>query len=285
MLVAVLGFVSALIYGTSDFFGGLAARRMSPLLTTMVTFLAADIAVVVAVAVSNPTWTWLDLTLGLIAGAAGAVAYWAFYAALAAGPMSVLSPAVAVLYAVLPAIVGIANGERFPLIGYVALGVVVVAAVLLGVSRTPDGRRLTLRALLLALVAGVGFAAYVILIDFTSPASGMVPLFADYVAATVVIGAILAVARVRGGRAVMAGVRDRRALLLAVGAGVLLAVANILLVVGLHLGDLAVMGVLNSLYPLSTVVLAMVFLRERLSLWQWVGVVLGLVGAAALAVV
>ena len=60
---------------------------------------------------------------------------------------------------------------------------------------------------------------------------------------------------------------------------------NILLVIGLHLGDLAVMGVLNSLYPLGTVLLAIVLLKERLTLLQGVGIVLALAGAVTLTVI
>jgi drug/metabolite transporter (DMT)-like permease len=64
---------------------------------------------------------------------------------------------------------------------------------------------------------------------------------------------------------------------------VALAVGNILLVIGLHLGDLAVMGVLSSLYPLGTVLLAFLVLRERLSWVQGAGIVLALAGSVLLA--
>ena len=59
---------------------------------------------------------------------------------------------------------------------------------------------------------------------------------------------------------------------------------NILLVIGLHLGDLAVMGVLNSLYPLGTVLLAIAVLREQLTLLQGIGIVLAIAGAVTLTV-
>ena len=59
--------------------------------------------------------------------------------------------------------------------------------------------------------------------------------------------------------------------------------ANALLVWGLHQGELAIMGVLASLYPLGTVLLALTVLRERLTRLQVVGVVLALAASAALA--
>ncbi|TPX00840.1 EamA family transporter [Schumannella luteola] len=63
----------------------------------------------------------------------------------------------------------------------------------------------------------------------------------------------------------------------------LMAVANALLVWGLHQGQLAIMGVLASLYPLGTVLLALTVLRERLTPVQVAGVALALAASAALA--
>ena len=60
-------------------------------------------------------------------------------------------------------------------------------------------------------------------------------------------------------------------------------VLPILLVIGLHLGELAVMGVLNALYPLGTVLLALVVLRERLSRLQVLGILLAIAASAVLA--
>jgi len=283
VLVAIIGLASALVYGLSDFLGGLASRRMRPLVAVEVTFVVATAIALTAVLVEQPVWSARDLLLGLAAGVAGALGTWTFYACLAIGPMSVLSPVVAVLNAVLPAVVGFAVGERLGALGLVGVAAVVVAAALLGVSRQSDGSRLSARALLLAIGAGVGFAAYFTLIHFTAPESGLVPLVGDYLAGTVLVAVVLLVLRWRRGPAELAGLGRNRATTAAVLAGVLLAIANILLVIGLHLGDLAVMSVLSALYPASTVLLALWFLRERLSAWQWIGVVLGIGGTAAIA--
>jgi len=283
VLVAIIGLASALVYGVSDFLGGVASRRLRPLVAVELTFVVATVIALVAVLVEQPVWSARDLLLGLGAGVAGALATWAFYGCLAIGPMSVLSPVVAVLNAVLPAILGFALGERLGAIGLLGVAAVVIAAALLGVSRQADGSRLSVRALLLAVGAGVGFAAYFALIHFTAPESGLVPLVGDYLAGTLLIAIVLLVLRWRHGAVELAGLGRNRATGAAVLAGVLLAVANILLVVGLHLGDLAVMSVLSALYPASTVFLAFWFLRERLSAWQWIGVVLGIGGTAAIA--
>ncbi|MEO8262330.1 MAG: DMT family transporter [Pseudolysinimonas sp.] len=285
-MVAILGFVSAVVYGASDFLGGLASRRMSALLASFIGFSVALIVTTVAILIERPVWSMDAVALGAVAGIAGSIGTAALYACLAVGPMSVLSPGVAAIYAVLPAVVGIVLGERYPVLGYAALVVVVIAGILLAATPESGGaRRPSGRALFYAATAGVGFAAYIIAIDATPPESGLVPLFVDLISGGGLFAIALAVRRVRNGPAELAALRDRTAMLQALAAGLLLVTGNILLVIGLHLGDLAVMGVLNSLYPLGTVLLAIAVLRERLTALQGVGIALAIAGAVTLTVV
>ena len=288
-MIALLGLSSALVYGASDFLGGLASRRITPLLVSFLSQLAALLIAAVATLVSSPHWSTAAVVLGMVAGVAGGIGTWAFYASLAIGPMSVVSPGVAMIYAVVPAIVGFAIGERIAVLGYLALAAVIIAAVLLAVPRQRDPVRVTPRAVLLGSIAGLGFAGYIIAIDRTPTNSGLAPLFVDLIVATLLYGVVLVVNRVRRGAVEgpkeWAGIRNRTGVVQAVFAGVLLAAGNILLVVGLHLGELAVMGVLNALYPLGTVILAFFVLRERLSVLQTIGIVLALAASAVLALV
>jgi drug/metabolite transporter (DMT)-like permease len=285
-MVAVLGFVSAVVYGASDFLGGLASRRMTAILASFVGFSVAFVVTAVAIVIEQPVWSMEAVVLGALAGIAGSIGTAALYACLAVGPMSVLSPGVAAIYAVVPAIVGIVLGERFVPTGYAALVAVVIAGILLAATPESGGaKRPSARALLFAGTAGIGFAAYIIAIDATPPESGLVPLFVDLISGGGLFAIALVVRRVRNGPDELAALKDRTATLQALGAGALLVTGNILLVVGLHLGDLAVMGVLNSLYPLGTVILAIALLKEKLTVWQGVGIVLAIAGAVTLTIV
>ncbi len=75
----------------------------------------------------------------------------------------------------------------------------------------------------------------------------------------------------------------RAGLMLAIACGVLDAIANIIVLVGLRLGDLTVVSVLTALYPAGTILLAAVVLRERIAPLQWLGLVLALAASAMLA--
>ena len=75
----------------------------------------------------------------------------------------------------------------------------------------------------------------------------------------------------------------RGGLTLAIACGVLDAIANIIVLVGLRIGDLTVVSVLTALYPAGTILLAAVVLRERIATLQWVGLALALAASAMLA--
>lgn len=70
---------------------------------------------------------------------------------------------------------------------------------------------------------------------------------------------------------------------LAVGCGLLDAIANIIVIVGLRVGELEIVSVLTALYPAGTILLAAVVLRERIARLQWVGLALALAASAMLA--
>ncbi|HWT32487.1 MAG TPA: EamA family transporter, partial [Microbacterium sp.] len=69
---------------------------------------------------------------------------------------------------------------------------------------------------------------------------------------------------------------------LGVASGTVTAAANAAIMTALHTGDLAVVAVLNNLYPVSTIVLAWLVLRERLSPLQLTGVALAVVASVLL---
>ena len=72
-------------------------------------------------------------------------------------------------------------------------------------------------------------------------------------------------------------------MLLAVACGVIDAIANTLLLLGIREGDLSVMSVLTALYPAGTILLAAIVLRERIAPVQWARLALALAAAGMLA--
>ena len=283
MLTVVLGLSGALIYGASDFFGGLAAKRAPALRVTLVAFVAALVAVVAVLPFSGSVWSASAVGYGLAAGVAGAGALFLLYACLSIGPMSILSPLTALVSAIVPVGVGLLLGERLGVAGWVAIAVALVAVALVGIQPGAASARPSVLALLMAVGSGILIGMHLILLHRTPPESGMVPLVVDISSGALVTALVMgSLALTR--RTATPRVPVRVGLGLGIWCGLTQGVANLLILSGLHLGDLTVMAVLNALYPAGTIVLAAVVLRERITGLQGVGLALAIAAAALFAV-
>jgi len=276
MGAVVLALVAALGYGLSDFVGGVAARRVAALRVVLVSYplsvlLVAIIAPFVGGRVEVSALLW-----GALAGVVAGLAVWWFYLALAAGPMTVVSPLTALLVAVLPLAVGMLLGERPAVLALVGSVLALVAVVL--VSRNGAGAELpfTVRVALLTVGSGGAFAAYFVLLHQVPSGTGLWPLLASRVGATLVV---LLAAVSTGQLRAPSGVPLRLALL----AGVLDVAANAAFLYAVQSGLLSLVSVITALYPAATVALASALLGERTGRVQRVGMVLAAASVALIA--
>ena len=311
---AVLGLLSAIVYGSADFLGGVASRRIGPMRTTAVGAVSGLVRLLVALPVVGGTWSVPALGWGARSGVAGSVAIGLLYGCLAIGPMSILSPLTALVSAVVPMVWGLVGGDRFGLVGSLALGLALVAVVLVGFVPEKGAVRPSGRALLMAVGAGAMLGVFLILLDQTPRDSGVVPLIANRAVNGAVMWtavALLVLRSRRGARVRQRAERDRVDALLpgdaqarveaaarvdapvrlerlgvgiAIAGGAIDASANVLILLGLRLGELTTISVLVGLYPAGTILLAAVVLRERVAPVQWFGLALAVVAAAMLAI-
>jgi drug/metabolite transporter (DMT)-like permease len=317
MLSALLALVGAFVYGAADFFGGVAAKRLRSIVVTAVAALSGLVALAIAQPFLGGVWTPGDVGWGVVAGVFGVVAVALLYACLAIGPMSILSPLTAVVSAVAPMLWGLlVDGETLSPIGYAGLGLALVAVVLVGFIPGEKVVRPRLRGLVMAVGAGLAIGGFLIVVDQTSPDSGVVPLVMSRATSAVVTGLIvggLMVAARRNGRGAAsvlaagadslgatptghadleharrtappsAGLTQARAWWLAIACGVVDAAANVLMLVALRLGELSIVSALTALYPAGTILLAALALRERVAVVQWTGLGLALAAGGMLA--
>jgi drug/metabolite transporter (DMT)-like permease len=273
-VAVVLALASALVYGAADFCGGMASRRATAFVVVALSQAAGLVALLAVLPVVGGSPTSADLAWGAAAGLAGSGGLVLFYRALAAGVMSVVAPVTALTAAAVPVLVGLVLGERLAPWAAVGIALALVAVVLVAAEGgLPTVRTARSAGLLPALAAGLGFGVFFVLLDRTSPESTLWPLLASR-SVSVVLVLVL-------GLAVRASLRIHgRTTMLVVLAGVLDMAANALFLVATQQGQLAITGVLASLYPVSTVVLAQMVLRERLVRVQVAGL-----ATAAVAVV
>jgi len=291
LLVVLVGLSGALIFGAADFLGGLAAKHISSIRVTAIAAVSGLAVLSLAFPFFGGTWSTEAVLFGGLSGIAGAGAIVLLYACLAIGPMSILSPLTAVVSAIVPMTAGLIRGERLEPLGYLALGLALVAVVLVGFVPDKKAVRPSLKALIMATGSGALIGTFMILIDLTPDDSGLVPLIANrsvnaaLMVTTVAVLALVAARRRSRVEPVGTSVNLWTAVKLAIFCGVLDAVANALMLLGLRLGELTIMSVLTAMYSAGTIILAAIVIKERLTPSQIAGLVLALAAAAMLAVV
>ncbi len=268
LLTVLFGLSASLSWGAGDFSGGLATRRAN-VMSVVIAAYTLGFALLIAVALlwSEPFPSALDLIWGSVAGLAGAVGLVAFYQALSVGRMGITAPVAGVLSVTLPVIfsalfIGLPN--LFQLTGFV------LALIAVWFISRPERAKGRPEGLGLALLAGLGFGSFFILIDQVSPHAIFWPLAAARLSSILFILAIVLLRR----QEVLPKKASFPFILLA---GILDAVGNVFFVLATHSGRLDVAAVLSSLYPAVTVLLASIFLKERVTRFQAIGIVVALI--------
>ena len=213
---------------------------------------------------------------GALSGVCQGLGVWWLYAALGSGPISVVAPLTAVLAAAFPLGVGLVLGERPGAIAGAGVVLAMIAVVMVSREATDEDvrpHRFTRGVAALTMGAGLAFGLNYVCIDRMPVEAHLWPLFFGRLAATVII---VGVAVATGNVHVPQGVPLRLALV----AAVLDVGANIATLLATQSMMLSLAGVLMSLYPAATVVLAIVVLRERVTRWQVLGMVMALVAVA-----
>ncbi|MEU0396249.1 EamA family transporter [Streptomyces sp. NPDC006208] len=286
-MTALFALATSLLWGLADFGGGLLTRR-TPALTVVV--VSQSIAVLVLGTIVVATGGFAEagpkLWYAVAAGVVGPVAMLCFYKALALGPMGVVSPLGSLGVAV-PVGIGLVLGERPGLLQFAGIAVAVMGIVLAGGPEL-RGAPVQRQAIIMTLVAAFGFGAVLALIaEASSTVTGLfLALFVQRVTNVTVGGAALYVSVRRGARALPEG-GGLRMLLTALPAlafvGLADVAANGTYSVAAQTGPVTVAAVLANLYPVVTVLAALVVLKERLRTVQAAGAGLALVGTVLLA--
>ncbi|NEM89769.1 DMT family transporter [Galbitalea soli] len=295
VLVVVLSLSAALVYGASDFLGGAAAKRLNVVSATTLNYALAAVVILLALPFVGGRWSGGAVSSGAIGGVLAIVGLLAFYAVLAIGPMSLLSPLIALIQATVPIAIAAFSGQGLSALAWVAIGVAVIAIVLISPPRVEGTVRITPRAAVLAVFSGIALGFSLVALDAAPIDSGIVPALWEIIVGLGVLAILLAGLRLTRGRLsgplVETAARDhapgsaRRAWLASAASGALLGAANCFIVIALHLGDLAVVAVLITTYPVATVVLAATVFRERIAPVQVVGIVLVIAAALLLSAV
>ena len=277
-MAIALALLSALSYGVSDYLAGVMSRAWDARLVTAAAQLIGVITAIIAVLMfpgGGPAAA--PLLWGAASGVGSALGVLALYQGLAVGSMSVVAPVCGVLTCVIPAAVGVALGDQLTVAELVGIILTIPAVGL--VSRqpatVPEGPAAA--SVLYGLAAGAGFGLLFVALDQAGSHHGAWPLLPGQAVSLVLVAPFA----VNGARHTASPAA--KTLAITVIAGVLSGAANLLFLLATRHGELAIVGVLTSLYPAGTVLIARLRLNERWSRPQKLGMVTSLIAVVLVA--
>jgi len=277
LITVLFGLAASLTWGSGDFCGGMAARRLN---ATLVVIAAYSIGFVLLIGLAllwhEAAPSRLDILWGIFAGVSGGLGLILFYSALAVGRMGIIAPTSATLSAGLPVLFSIVTQGAPNVLQIGGFAAALVAIVLVSSPEREKGRP---KGIGLALLAGCGFGLFFILISRVGSQETFWPLAVARLSAVVSL-TLLALLRKRLTTETQSPGKIgpwRVILPFILGSGILDALGNTFFVLAAHAGRLDVASVLSSLYPAATVLLAALVLHERVNRMQRLGILLALI--------
>ena len=270
MLSIIYGILSAGTWGAGDFIGGLASRRTSPYRVLFLAELAGMIPfTLLALLLREPLPPTSDMFLGAGSSLLGLMGLLFLYRALAGSQMTIAAPVSALFAALIPVIFGffaLGAPSTTTLIGFA----LAFAAVWL-ISQTEfTNWRFSLQELRLPLFSGLFFGLYFLTLHRATLNAFFWPLAAARLAGFVALGLYALIAR-------QPALPPREIWGLSIVNGILDIGGNAFYVLAAQTGRLDVAAVLSALYPASTVLLAWIFLKERITWLQAFGMLLAFI--------
>jgi drug/metabolite transporter (DMT)-like permease len=275
MVAIALGLAASLSWGIADFLGGIQSRRMPVVAVVLGSQLAGLVLIGVIVAARGEALPGGDFLLfAALSSVGGIVGLTAFYKALSIGAMGVVAP-LSSTAAVIPVAVGIATGERPSVLQGIGVAVAIGGVILAAREASDEAQhsRAVSAGVGLALISAVGFGCFFLAIDRASDDDVIWAVCVNRTVSVTLLGLALLATRTK----VRVKAADMRILAIV---GMLDISANALFAVAATKGLVSVVAVLSSLYPVMTVILARVVLKERLHAVQRFGAFAALAGVA-----
>ncbi|NJC94979.1 MAG: EamA family transporter [Anaerolineales bacterium] len=266
MLPIFYGLISSASWGAADFIGGLATKKSTSIRVLYLAEIAGFIPfLVLAILTREPIPAVKDLLMGAFASLIGLGGLVFLYRALAEGSMTITAPVSALFAALIPVVFGLFTLGIPSLATLIGFGLAFLAVWLISQTDSTNWR-FSLSDLRLPLISGFFFGFYFIVIYQATLNSFFWTLTAARFAGFVALGLFALITR-------QSPMPPRETWTLCILNGVIDIAGNGFYVLSAQAGRIDVAAVLGALYPASTVLLAWIFLKERISLVQTLGII------------
>lgn len=269
ILGILFAFSAAIAWGSADFSGGLATRRINQFQVLALSAISGLVVLSTFALIWRETFlTPRGIVLSTLGGVTGAVGMTALYKGLSSGRSASVAPTAAVIGAALPvgySVLFESTPTTLQFFGFLLafLGIWLVSQS--SAARDAGSRQ----AFMLACVAGIGFGSFFILISLADPGKIILPFMVARIAVL-----CIALILMRLYRLPMPSLTAYPSGLLA---GALDAIGNIFFLLARQYTRLDIAVLLSSMYPAMTVLLANRFAKEHVSRNQQAGVAICLI--------
>jgi drug/metabolite transporter (DMT)-like permease len=270
---------AVMCWGTSDFTGGYTSKRSDSFIITLLSHAGGFVLMLSAALLTHAPYPSSSSRIwALIAGAFGGTALAIFYRTLSSGNMGIIAPVSAVLGAAIPAAFAITT-QGLP--GVLSIAGFLLAGVGIWLISRPDEGSSDYSGLAMAALAGIGFAGFFICIDRAGDSSALWSAVHSRVASLLIVTGIVLVRRIwfHSGPLRL----EPSGAALALFAGCLDVSGTALFIRAEQTGRLDTAVVLSSLYPVITVLLARIVLKEKFTRWKTMGIVAALLAVPLIA--
>jgi drug/metabolite transporter (DMT)-like permease len=269
-LLLALG--ASLAWGVADFVGPWKGRTLGVLRVMLWAQVSGMVALGLVVAArAHPPHGWAVL-FAIPAALSGTLGLYAYYRGMATGTMAVVAP-IAGASAIVPVMLGVATGDRPSTTQVAGIACALVGVVLASQERQEGGDRRVAAGVGLALLAAIGFGFY---FPPMHEAGSADPWWSSFIFRSTALLIVLVAVRARRPAVRISG----WPLIVVIGVGLGDTLGNLLFAASAGRGLISLTSVLASLYPIVTVALAAVIVKERIARAQGVGVALTLAGVA-----
>jgi drug/metabolite transporter (DMT)-like permease len=272
-MAALLALLSSFTWGTADFLGGILSKRRNAIAVIGGSQPFGLIAITIVALAFNKFWFNEQIIIyGIFAGLIGMLALMAYYQALATGSMGIVAP-IGSLGVLVPLVYAYLDGDKPTTMQNIGIAAAIIGVVL---ASGPEFRGGTKSAPILLALGSAVFFGFVVLFmakggQINAPAT-VVVMRVSQVSVMLTLALVL---RTLGGLK-----REDVPLLAATGS--MDAIANVFFTTAASIGMLSIVSVLGSLFPIATGILAWWFLKERLILIQYIGIVVTMAGVVAI---
>ena len=270
MIAAVCALAASISWGVGDFLGGLKSRTVPVLVVLLVAQVSGVLAISLVVAIAGNPPPGSSILWAPVAAIFGTIGLAAFFRGMAVGSISVVAPIASVAAAV-PVVFGIATGDDVSSLQLAGFALALGGVALASFERPTDGSVRVAAGVPWAIAAVIGFGGYYVPMHEASGEDFLWAAFTFRASVFVLVLAAWLVLRPPLGAA-------RGSLLAIAMIGVMDTAGNSFFAAASSQGDVSVVSVLATLYPVVTVGLAAAVLSERVAGLQLVGVVAALTG-------